>query len=82
MLEGRDFEEKFDEAVDAIERNKKRAVELLTQAVKLLEQAENLMIQAAQKVDENKPDFDRIIRIEMAVEDNGIDLTNAIERMI
>ena len=84
MLEGRDFEDKFDAAVAEIERKKKEAVNPLTQAVKLLEQAENAMIQAARIIDaqETRSDFDRIIRIETAVEDAGVELTSLIERMM
>lgn len=81
MLEGREFEEPVDPVAAEIERKKKEAVELLTGALKHLEQAENNMIEAAQKTGIVQ-DFNRIIRIETAVEDAGIDLTNAIERMM
>ena len=84
MLEGRDFEDKFDAAVAEIERKKKAASEFLTKAVKLLEEAGNAMIDAAKVIDakETRDFFDRIVRTEIAVEDAGIELTSLIERMM
>lgn len=84
MLEGRDFEDKFDAAVEEIERKKKSASEFLTKAVKLLEEAENAMIDAAKVIDakETRAIFDRIIRIETQLEDAGVELTTEIERMM
>ena len=79
-----EFEARFDAAVEDIERRNKDAVELLTTALKLLEQAENTLIEAAQMVDgeETRYSFDRIISIEIRLEDAGIDLTRQIERLM
>jgi hypothetical protein len=84
LAEESEFEARFDAAVEEIERRKKSAVELLTDAVKLLEQAENKLIEAAQTVDgeETRYSFDRIISIEIRMEDAGIDLTRQIERLM
>ena len=84
LAEESEFEARFDAAVEELERRKKSAVELLTDAVKLLEQAENKLIEAALTVDgeESRYSFDRIISIEIRMEDAGIDLTRQIERLM
>lgn len=79
-----EFEARFDAAVEDIERRKKGAVELLTTALKLLEQAENTLIEAAQALDGigTRYSYNRIINIEIRLEDAGIDLTRQIERLM
>ena len=84
LAEESEFEARFDAAVEEIERRKKSAVGLLKDALKLLEQAENKLIEAALTVDgeESRYSFDRIISIEIRMEDAGIDLTRQIERLM